>query len=116
MPDYYLDHFKRLLFRLNLCIRLWEENHGKKGKKVKGQLRSLVYIMCHLDNVVESTLRPSLEVSMDDIERWRCLNFEEYLVTEFLLGRHDPTTVHNFRSLTSRNIERIDLQGLGEYA
>ncbi|KAN0101314.1 hypothetical protein V8E55_001298 [Tylopilus felleus] len=112
LPKYYVDHFMKFLFRFNLCIRLWHKYQGNKRKVIKKRLPRLIRIMCHLDNVGESIIRPSLSISTTDIERWRCTNFDEYLVTEFLLGRHDPTTVQEFRRTTRMNIERIPLQGL----
>lgn len=115
LPAYYVDHFIKFLFRFNLCIRLWNTYHNHKTQTTKKRLPRLLRIMCHLDNVGESIIRPSLGVPKKEIKDWRCKNFEEYLVTEYLLGRHDPKPVQDFRCVTRTNIERVPLDGLGIY-
>ena len=113
LPTSYLHQFHQFLFRFNLTIRLWKKFNARKAKKIKERIPRLIRIMCHLDNVGEALIRPSLDIPREDITDWRCENFDEYLVTEFLLGRHDPPAVLQFRSAMAINIERIGLETLG---
>ncbi|KAI6140226.1 hypothetical protein BKA82DRAFT_4019519 [Pisolithus tinctorius] len=66
-------------------------------------LRNIV----HLDNIIEALIRPSIGMKEEDIPTHRCPSFEEFLVTEYLIGRHDPESVNNFRAHCPTNLERL---------
>jgi len=113
LPTFYKKSFAALLWRLYLAIRLHKEFHKRRAKKFKDFRPRLLRHMVHLDNIVEAMIRPALDVPLDAIADWRNPNFDEYLVTEFLIGRHDPTAVYEFRNKCETNLERIPLIILG---
>ncbi len=94
-------------------MTLYRKYYKRPPKMYKHFITRLPAILVHLDNVVESLLRPAVGLTINEVEDYRCPNFEEFLITEFLLGRHDPEIVQEYREAYDVNIERIHLDELG---
>lgn len=113
LPEYYRLFFMKFLWRLYLALRLYSTFRNSQKKKVRSFRPQLLLIITHLDNVLEAIVRPAVNIEKEDISDWRNVNFDEYLITEFLLGRHDPATVETFRYGCKTNIERMNFADLG---
>lgn len=113
LPEYYRPFFMKFLWRLYLALRLYSTFHNSQKKEVRSFRPQLLLIITHLDNVLEAFVRPALKIDKEDMSDWRNPNFDEYLITEFLLGRHDPATVQTFRHGRKTNVERMDFADLG---
>lgn len=113
IPGIYLDHVTKFLYRYYILIRLFEKFKGRRQSRFVKFLPHLKRIIVHLDNVIESLLRPSKETTIEMLETLPCINFDEYLLTEFLIGRHDPDVIEQFRSRCPTNLERMNPEGLG---
>ncbi|KAI6029947.1 hypothetical protein PISMIDRAFT_12478 [Pisolithus microcarpus 441] len=110
IPGYYDKYAHYLLWKYYLYISLFKKfNRRRNQKKYKKFWPKLSKYIVFLDNVVEAFIRPCLHIPNDDIANYRSKNFEEYLVTEFLLGFHDPQTIKFFRTRCPKNIEQMDL-------
>ncbi|KAI5997365.1 hypothetical protein EDD15DRAFT_2194464 [Pisolithus albus] len=83
-PKFYDRLLRMTLWTYYLYINLYERFRRRRQKKFKSFFPHLLKCIVHLDN-----------------------NFNEYLITDFLLGRHDPDTLNMFRSRCPINIERM---------
>ncbi|KAF8435842.1 hypothetical protein L210DRAFT_934798 [Boletus edulis BED1] len=107
LPEVYRTHFIRLLWRLSLVVALWNEFGANRKKKFVSFRAPLLRLMVFLDNVIEATIRPALIVDNADLLEWTNPNFEDYLAAEFLLGRHEPFSLREFRLNIQTNIEKM---------
>lgn len=114
IPGHYLDHVNRFLYRYYILIRLFGKFQYSRGGKFARFIPTLKRIIVHLDNVIESLIRPSKEETKEALKTGFCRNFDEYLITEFLIGRHNPEIINEFRSRCPKNLERINLESLGK--
>ncbi|KAI5989781.1 hypothetical protein F5J12DRAFT_786591 [Pisolithus orientalis] len=73
-----------------LLIELFLRFKENTDDKYMEFLPTLISNIVHLDNVIESLIRPCLNVPLAELPDYRSNNFDEYLVTEYLIGRHDP--------------------------
>lgn len=113
LPQRYHDFVMKVLWRLNLLVELYQTFCKRKAKKFTNFLPYLARILVHMDNVVEALIRPAVNLSMNEVKQYHSPNFHEYLITEYLIGRHDPAIVQQFRETYDMNIERIKLYHLG---
>ncbi|KAI6154552.1 hypothetical protein BKA82DRAFT_4010387 [Pisolithus tinctorius] len=90
IPIFYGTHVTLFLWRYYLLIELYLRFETNTGDKFKAFLPTLISNIVHLDNVIESLIRPCLNVPLAELPDYRSKNFDEYLVTEYLIGRHDP--------------------------
>jgi len=105
LPQRYRTYLVGTFWRFYLVIELFNRFKKQRRKKFKSFLPFLINNMVHLDNVIEATIRPFLDKDLKTIAEDDCPNYEEYLITEFLIGRHDPKTVAQFRERCPTNIE-----------
>lgn len=115
IPKVYQKDVKRLLWRYYLLLKLYIRFQTRKAKVFLDFLPHLEKIIVHLDNVVESFFRPCGLYTDDEMGAHRSANFEEYLITEFLIGNHQPAIVNEFRYRCPHNIERMTLQICGKW-
>ncbi|KAI6140223.1 hypothetical protein BKA82DRAFT_4019516 [Pisolithus tinctorius] len=107
IPSVYYKALIHTLWRYYLLIDLhvhFKRNPYKKYTEFRPHLLRNIVL---LDNVLEALIRPCTLIERKDIEGFRSANFEEYLCTEYLVGRHDPDSVNYFRARCPINIERI---------
>lgn len=114
LPTRYQDFLVVLLWRLELIIRLHNKFKNSRKKKFKSFRPMLLRIMAFLDNVIEATLRPAVDIPRSSMDTWRNPNFEHYIVAEFLSGRHEPSMLRKIRSRLGVNLERMDFEEFGE--
>ncbi|KAI5999282.1 hypothetical protein EDD15DRAFT_2193944 [Pisolithus albus] len=111
IPERYNKYAQSLFWKYYLYIALYNNfNRRRNQKRYKKFWPTLLKYIVFLDNVVEAFIRPCLDIRRDEIRNYRCTNFEEYNITEFLLGFHDPKSVKFFRSRCPENIERMALE------
>ncbi|KAI6025435.1 hypothetical protein EDC04DRAFT_2606313 [Pisolithus marmoratus] len=97
LPATYLHYMNSLLWKYYLYIDLaMHFNPHRTQKKYKKFWPTLLKYIALLDNVVESVLHPCLKIKNEDIGDQVCQSLEEYCITEFLIGRHDPESVNFF--------------------
>ncbi|KAI5984885.1 hypothetical protein EDD15DRAFT_2374783 [Pisolithus albus] len=106
-PKFYDRLLRMTLWTYYLYINLYERFRRRRQKKFKSFFPHLLKCIVHLDNVIEAFIRPLREISLPQISNHLSQNFNEYLITDFLLGRHDPDTLNMFRSRCPINIERM---------
>ncbi|KAI6029953.1 hypothetical protein PISMIDRAFT_24001 [Pisolithus microcarpus 441] len=112
-PQMYDKILRMTLWTYYLYINLYEQFHRRRRqKKFKTFFPHLLKCIVHLDNVIESFIRPFMDVPLPEISNKYSQNFTEYLITDFLLGRHDPDTLKMFRSRCPKNIERMSTNDL----
>ncbi|KAI6025436.1 hypothetical protein EDC04DRAFT_2899877 [Pisolithus marmoratus] len=97
------------LWKYYLYIGLYSRFHCRHQKK-KPFLPYLKRCIVHLDNVIEAFIRPILSIPFDKIADYHSKSFDEYLIAETILGRHDPEAFKIFRSRCPINIERMDAE------
>lgn len=114
MPQCYQKQVVKFLWRFSLLIKLYQKFHKRTGKKYKAFLPRLCKILVHLDNVIEALIRPAVGLLINEVAKYHSRNFDEYLVTEFLIGRHDPISVNEFRATYDVNIERMTPADFGK--
>ncbi len=112
LPGRYHEFLEKFIWRGEILMTLYRKYHKRPPKDYKPFLNRLPKIIAHLDNVLESLLRPAVGLSADEAKHYISPNFEEYLVTEFLLGRHDPDIVQEYRETYETNIERMTLEDI----
>lgn len=114
LPQRYRTYLVGTFWRFYLLIELFNWFKTRRGKKFANFLPSLIKNMVHLDNVIEATICPFVDKDLKTVAEDDCPNYEEYLITEFLIGQHDPKTVAQFREQCPTNIERMDYKMFGE--
>lgn len=53
----------------------------------------LAQTLVHLNNVIEPLLHPMVDLPINEVKQYHSQNFEEFLITEFLLSQHEPTVM-----------------------
>ncbi|KAI5986962.1 hypothetical protein EDC04DRAFT_2614952 [Pisolithus marmoratus] len=97
------------LWKYYLYIGLYSQFHCHHQKK-KPFLPYLKRCIVHLDNVIEAFICPILSIPFDKIADYHSKSFDEYLITETILGHHDPEAFKIFHSRCPINIERMDAE------
>lgn len=111
VPAFYKDHIKRFFWRHYLVITLYEHYEQKKLPKYMGSnfLPYLLNVIVHMDNVIESIIRPCQTIGRSEVKNYRSQDFEDYLIAEYIIGRHDPNTMDDYRDVAMSNIEQLPL-------
>ncbi|KAL4064653.1 hypothetical protein J3A83DRAFT_4191357 [Scleroderma citrinum] len=112
LPKFYEDHVCRFFWRYYLLIQLYQNFQSCHPRRHRQFLQKLIKIIVHLNNVIESIIRPCLQIPIENMGLYRSASFNEYLITEFLIGRHDPKTLQKFRKGCPINIECMDMARL----
>ena len=84
-------------------------------KNMKSLITRLGKILVHIDNTIESLLHPAVGLSVNKAEEYRSKSFKEYLIIEFLLGRHDHTIMQEYRETYNINIKQMSLKDFGMF-
>ncbi|KAI5984887.1 hypothetical protein EDD15DRAFT_2374786 [Pisolithus albus] len=113
-PCYYLVPLTDVLWKYYLYIGLYTRFRGSRQKKLKRFFPHLLKCIVHLDNVIEAFIRPILSVPLGEMNDYRSQNFDEYLASEIILGRHDPESFKIFRSRCPINIERMKIDDVAK--
>ncbi|KAI6139417.1 hypothetical protein BKA82DRAFT_4020178 [Pisolithus tinctorius] len=72
----------------NLHLKITED--CAQSKPYMNFCPTLLRNIVHLDNVIKALICPSIGLKENDIPTHHCPSFEEFLVTEYLIGQHDP--------------------------
>jgi len=115
LPNLYHNLLSKVLWRGDILMMLYRKYLKRPPKMYKSFIYDLAKILVHLDNVVESLLRPAVGLSVNEAAEYRSQSFNEFLITEFLLGRHDPAAVQEYRETYDMNIERMNLEDFGRH-
>ncbi|KAI5990549.1 hypothetical protein F5J12DRAFT_966595 [Pisolithus orientalis] len=107
LPGHYFEFIQLFFWRYYLLMRLHLHFQKAQSKLYANFRPTLLRNIVHLDNIIEALIRPSIGMKEEDIPTHRCPSFEEFLVTEYLIGRHDPESVNNFRAHCPTNLERL---------
>ncbi|KAI6020615.1 hypothetical protein EDC04DRAFT_2607408 [Pisolithus marmoratus] len=97
------------LWKYYLYTGLYSQFHCCHQKK-KPFLPYLKRCIVHLGNVIEAFICPILSIPFDKIADYHSKSFDEYLITETILGCHDPEAFKIFCSRCPINIERMDAE------
>lgn len=118
IPTHYVLHLQRLLWRHRLFVELYirfHKSHKRLNHKAIGFFQCMLIMM---DTVIEQLLigfsRPGMTLNANN----RIPNFDVYLVTLFVVGRHDPESVYFWRRYPGNwnyDLERINPDDLGEF-
>jgi len=114
LPQLYHRYLEATFWRYYLLIKLFLLYKTRRGKSFMKFFLTLVKSLVHLDNVIKATIRPLINEDITKVPQHKSRNYEEYLITEFLIGRHDPKTVTQFRRQCPTNIERMSLTQFGD--
>ena len=119
LPMHYHAMLAKVLWRIALLIEFHE--NFKTNPAITHAYTSfhprLLRLLVHLDNVIESLIRPAVGMGINEISRYHSRNFEEFIVTEIVLhGRHDPPALRAFRETYGINIERLKESDLSTFS
>ncbi|KIK71729.1 hypothetical protein PAXRUDRAFT_22921, partial [Paxillus rubicundulus Ve08.2h10] len=106
VPSYYFHHLVRFLWRYYLLSNLYTALHrGNSKVLVDSAIHFLERMLVMLDTVVEQLiLRCKNTPTMTPA--FRVPAFDDYLVTEFIVGWHDPKRVEEWRNrIENRNLD-----------
>jgi hypothetical protein len=116
-PRHYLPHLERFLWRYYLFFGLYDEFHIKRKVMNAIGVGIMERMLVMLDTVLEQLVL-TCEALGDDVDPdTRVPYFDAYLVTEFIVGRHDPRSVDAWRENpdhTDLDLERIGPHELGK--
>ncbi|KAI6038765.1 hypothetical protein EDC04DRAFT_2603687 [Pisolithus marmoratus] len=117
IPSYYGLHVIFFLWKYYLYISLysWFHCHHQKKKKPNPFLPYLSRCIVCLDNVIEAFIWPILSIPFDKIADYHSKSFDEYLITEIILGHHDHEAFRIFHSRCPINIKRMDAEDFTDY-
>lgn len=117
VPTFYMDHIKRFFWRHYLVITLYEYYEEKKlPEYMQSFLPYLLKVIVHMDNVIESIIRPCQAIARSEMKNHRFRAFDDYVITEYIIGRHDPDIMDDYRDIAMFNIEQLLLpHDSGEY-
>ncbi|KIO05400.1 hypothetical protein M404DRAFT_9077 [Pisolithus tinctorius Marx 270] len=111
IPVFYGTHVTLFLWRYYLLIELFEQFKKNSANKYTAFLPTLISNIVHLDNVIEFLICPCLDVPLAELPDYHSKNSDEYLVTEYLIGWHDPQSVNYFQAHCPTNLEHISMEG-----
>ncbi|KIM69646.1 hypothetical protein SCLCIDRAFT_84672, partial [Scleroderma citrinum Foug A] len=98
VPTFYMDHIKRFFWRHYLVITLYEYYEEKKlPEYMQSFLPYLLKVIVHMDNVIESIIRPCQAIARSEMKNHRFRAFDDYVITEYIIGRHDPDIMDDYR-------------------
>lgn len=113
LPDHYTENLKMFTWRRNVISILIHYQRETGLSKLDDLLltlqRYLVYMECIIDILVKEA-----GVVDDRVPHWRCRTFDLYLITEFCVRRHEPEAVRQYRRTSNVNLNRVDINTLGE--
>src|SRR6266568_5430927 len=116
-PRVYMDHLRRFLWRYYLFSGLYSQFHlSRKQLSHKGTsfLESMLVMM---DTILEQLVVRCLRLGESLTTDTRFPYFDDYLVTEFVVGQHDPESVDAWRmdpAHVNHDLERINPEALGK--
>ena len=70
----------------------------------------LAQTLVHLNNVIEPFLHPMVDLPINEVKQYHSQNFEEFLITEFLLSQHEPTVMQEYWEMHNITIEQMSLE------
>ncbi|KAI6020601.1 hypothetical protein EDC04DRAFT_2607398 [Pisolithus marmoratus] len=94
-------------YYLYIGLYSWFHHHHQKKNPFLPYLKRCIV---HLDNVIEAFIHPILSIPFDKIADYHSKSFDEYLITETILGCHDPEAFKIFHSRCPINIKRMDAE------
>ena len=119
LPSHYKDQVIHFLWRFYLLITLYDHYH--KNKKTAEFARIILAYISHLNNVIEALIRPfqrALSIPGQThplpTANSRSWNFEEFLITEFLIRQHAHKYVRRLREGCPTPIEKMNWDDFGK--
>lgn len=93
LPEQYREFLHKFLWHTGILMKLYLKFHKHPTKVFKSFMPRLTQTLVHLNNVIEPLLHPMVDLSINEVEQYHSQNFEEFLITEFLLSQHEPTVM-----------------------
>ncbi|KIJ57460.1 hypothetical protein HYDPIDRAFT_35103, partial [Hydnomerulius pinastri MD-312] len=110
VPASYSQHLKEFLWREQTLMRIHSRIVGNKDEKAFSKfIEKQIALM---DEVVEQLLVPCMLEGGELLKDFRSPGFDEYLATEWHVGRHDPDSVNDFRDGSDVVLETCDVTKL----
>lgn len=111
LPARYIDHIRRFIWRED-AIRL-VLNHNNVVDIPELLEENITLVLWYMDNVFDRLVTES------NLERaatapFRSDVFENYLIIEYWVRRHEPKNITRFRKQNSRNLDRSSLKDCGK--
>ncbi|KAF9232094.1 hypothetical protein BU15DRAFT_67768 [Melanogaster broomeanus] len=100
VPSSYYEHLRRFLWRyylFSVLINKFNTGNTKKRVVLPAVATFLQEMVVMMDTVVEQLIMGCMEKGQELVPELRCQYFDDYLVTEFIVGRHDPESVEAWR-------------------
>ncbi|KAF9235429.1 hypothetical protein BU15DRAFT_64876 [Melanogaster broomeanus] len=100
VPSSYYEHLRRFLWRyylFSVLINKFNTGSTKKRIVLPAVATFLQKMVVMMDTVVEQLIMGCMEKGQELDPELRCQYFDDYLVTEFVVGRHDPESVEAWR-------------------
>ena len=104
-PAHYFHHLERFLWRYYLFSALYEHSHLERKELTRTGAGFVERLLILLDTVLEQLVMSCANLDVDMHPGTRIAFFDDYLVTEYIVGRHDPASVDAWR----RNPDNVDL-------
>lgn len=110
LPNVYFEHLRRFIWRQHVFMEL-----AARKPKIPDQLRTMIkkYIM-YMDGMIEGLLTTARQRKGELDYRSRLFN--QYLIVEYFVGRHEYDVVGRWRMENADTIlECQDMEALGMY-
>lgn len=104
-PRYYIPHLERFLWRYYMFFGVYDEFHLKRKQMTSVGLGFMQRMLVMLDTVLEQLVVTCEKRTNGMDPNMRVPYFDDYLVTEYIVGRHDHQSVDAWR----RNQDNVDL-------
>lgn len=116
-PRHYVPHLERFLWRYYLFFALYDFFHLKRKQLNRLGLGFLQRMLVMMDTVLEQFVIAYSSLGDQHDHKTRIAYFDYYLVTEYVVGRHDPERVNTWRGHPNHidiDLERIAPESLGK--
>lgn len=116
IPATYYEHLQRFLWQYYMWYGVYRSLHLKSKLLSTTSISLFQHMLVLMDAVVEQLLLGCIALGKDLSEDSRIDYFDYYLTTEFVVGRHQPPIVEEWRRKVENrdlDLERIDPFRLG---
>lgn len=116
LPDHYLDDMRRFIWReeaIRFVLSL--EKQLNIPETLADNLKMVLWYMDTLFNHIVRDAASLMEYnSPEDMMKFRNDTFDNYLLIEYWVRRHEPKNITKFRSTNDRNLDRSSIDQCSE--